>query len=198
MKLSTNNPFNKLVPKYSETYLFLASITFIILFIINAEFLSTFFNFLFARDFKSAVLAIFFILGCVMSIYYVFSNKKPLNFIKISMLIFLITLNFVISLESFTYSLDNRINFWLIFPVLNLIHSFFIVLLFRLEIINENSISNKNAKMHEIILGSLSTIIIIFLSNHLLNNHWTITFSISLTYSLFLNNLLTKIIFKDN
>jgi hypothetical protein len=184
-----------LVPKHTEVSMFLTTITMIILSLFNKEFLEQFV----LNHFSDIRLAIIFSVFMVASIYFAFSKRTCSGFIAVLMAISMSLMNFFIALQGFFFLLNaEKGSLWMIFPGLNLISAFTLLLLIRIKVINEkNIISTKQAKSHELIIGSVAVIIIFVLSQFLFKNYWAITFSICLTYAGLANEILTKIFFRE-
>jgi len=137
-----------------------------------------------------------FIGGWLLSIYHAFSGKSMTKEEKESILFFTI---FTVSLIGFIaaeYIIKESKGVWIIFPILNFLHAFILLSLYRVKLITTESILDKQAKQGEIILGSLFVFIIFFISNYILKNHWSITFSICTSYATIFNEMLSKIFIK--
>ncbi len=176
-----------LIPKYSEVYLFLVAVTFLLLFVLNKQF----------RYFllEWIILFLLIFIGIPFSIYYAFSSKKPTKYARDCMTTFVVILNCFIALDLVFYIMSISKNFLLyLFPILNLINAY---LLMTLNLDSDDLYLNKNAKRHEIVIGFIFLLIVFIISNYILKNYWAITFSICLVYSSMLNKLVTKLFFKD-
>jgi len=137
--------------------------------------------------------AVFFI------IYYSFSSKMFPGGLKGLVLFPIVSVNFLVADEAWKNLQDG--SFFLLFlPFFNLIGASFALMAVggkrRDEVAEEVLLPDKNARVPEIIIGSAAVGIIFFLSNFVFQNHWTITFSICLTYSLMANGLIVKYLFR--
>ena len=92
------------------------------------------------------------------------------------MLFFAVIINSYIGFKSGTYILSKSSDLWIIFPILNILNSVSLILLFKMGVINENSISDENTNYWELVIGSFVLITIIFISNFIYKNYWAITF----------------------
>lgn len=170
------------IPKYTEITLFLMGYTFLLLLTINP---------LFRREFFEAKYLPHFILigivGIILSVYHVFSKRLMLNIEKYLILIYAISISFIVGCYSGIYALEHSQGIWVIFPALNIVSAFFLFFLFR------TSVLDKQARKSEIILGIILVSIILFISHYILKNYWAITFSISTFYATNLNEIFNKI-----
>ncbi len=187
--------YKRFIPNYTEISLFLASLTFFTLAIIDRSFSSYLLNFM--GSFKMFYFWGALLYGSVLSIYYVFSPKEPPLKHKRIMLIFIILLTFIISLAGFALSFKEGLTFWIILPAINFLYSLFLFYLLKSEKLDEKSIKNGKARTHEIIIGAIFVILICTVSNFILNNHWVITFSLSMTYTSLINKAVTKVLFRE-
>ncbi|MEK6943172.1 MAG: hypothetical protein AABX00_03870 [Nanoarchaeota archaeon] len=176
-----------LIPHYEEDTLFLMSIAAIILFLISFDLRSDFFYFFTG---SAAITIISILIGIYVSIYNAFSNKKKPTGHKFFMLFFAVIINSYIGFKSGTYILSKSSDLWIIFPILNILNSVSLILLFKMGVINENSISDENTNYWELVIGSFVLITIIFISNFIYKNYWAITFSMSVAYATNFNNII--------
>jgi len=182
-----------LVPTYTEVALFLMSLTFLFLFIFNDLFRKEFFEFFF-EDFDGREIAvlIFFVAGLALSVYHAFSKKRVTKRVKNAMLFFAVFINFLVGFYAGFYTLEKAKGYLIIFPVINIISAFLLLLLLRFEVITSKSISDKQAKLREIILGSIIICAIFVISQYLFHNYWAITFSLCVVYATNVNNFINK------
>jgi len=185
-----------LVPTFTEVALFLMGLTFLLLLFSNIVFLEEILNFL-LDDFdpRTIVVIIFFIVGLVMSVYHAFSNKKVSRASKKFMLFFAVIINFLVGFFAGFYILRNTKGFLVILPIINIISAFLLISLMRLGKITTMSISDKQAKLRELVLGAIMVVIIFTISQYIFHNYWAITFSLCLVYATNINNFINKWIF---
>jgi hypothetical protein len=185
-----------LIPKYSEISLYLTALTFVLLFLTNRDIGDILFDFCF-DDLGGVVFFFVFFMGLVSSFYFAVSDVVTPKFIKSSMLLFVISTNLGVAVYGGLYILENLEGFLIVFPVLNMINAFLMLLLLRMQVINEESISNENARPREILVGSVSLVILFVFSQYLLRNFWAVTFSLCLTYSSMINDFVTRLFFRE-
>jgi hypothetical protein len=182
-----------LIPTFTEVVLFLTALTFVLLIFSNSLFFDEFFNFfLYDFDGEMIVIMIFFIIGLVVSFYHAFSNKQVPRKTKSYMLLFAIMMNFFVGFSSGIYMLENSSGIFLILPAINIISALLLLLFARTELISTKSISNKQAKLQEIIIGSILVIIVFIISQVVFHNYWAITFSLCLICITNINNIVSR------
>jgi uncharacterized membrane protein YhdT len=182
-----------IIPKYTEVSLFLISLTFLLLLTIDASFRKELFNLIFGEIDEVTLLAPPLILaGLILSTYHVFSRRLITKTEKQIMLAFAVSINFLAGTSAGIYILKQSKGLWIIFPILNIVSAFLLAILFRAEIIREDSILDKQAKKLEIFLGVILVSIIFFVSHFVFKNYWAITFSISTSYATNLNEIISK------
>jgi len=185
-----------LIPKYSEISLYLTALTFVLLFLTNREVGDILFNF-FPRDFEGILLLFIFFAGLLSSFYCVVSDEVTPKFIKSCMLIFVIFTNLGVAVYGGLYILKNVEGFFIVFPVLNMVNAVLLLLLLRVNVIDEASISDENARPCEVLVGSVSLVVLFMFSQYLLGNFWAVTFSVCLAYSSMVNDFVTRVFFGD-
>ena len=179
-----------LIPHYEEDTLFLMGISTIIIFAVSAEARYEYINF---GDGRSILALVFILPGIYFCIKHAFSNKiKPKNQ-KFFMLFFAVFINFFIGMKAGIYTLSNTNSWFLAFPILNIVSSFSLILLYRSGTINEEAIAENNTNLYQVIGGVLILIPIIYLSNNLFKNYWAITFSTAISYSTNFNKIIVDI-----
>ncbi|MBU1046043.1 hypothetical protein KJ616_02905 [Patescibacteria group bacterium] len=182
-----------LIPTFTEVVLFLTGLTFLLLLFLNTLFLEEFFDF-FLRDFDLEMIGImiFFIIGLVMSFYYVFSNKIIPRKSKGYILLFAVIINFLVGFFAGFYALTRAKGFVIIFPSVNIISAFLLLFFVRINLITTKSILDKQAKLSEILIGSIIVIVVFTISQYVFHNYWAITFSLCLVYATNINHFISK------
>jgi|WetSurMetagenome_2_1015567.scaffolds.fasta_scaffold120310_2 hypothetical protein len=192
------NLFQKigLIPRYTEVSLFLTALTFVLVYLSNNEAASivTGFAVLSTRMF---LLFIFYVLGLIFSFYYAVSDKETPSIAKLCMLIFIMLTNLGVALFAFISISREVHDYYIIFPALNVINALIILTLFRAKIVDENCISDENARPVELLIGSAAVLILFLISQYVLKNYWAITFSICLSYSSIINDAVTRTLFRE-
>lgn len=183
-----------LLPKYDELSLSLIVLICALLFLFCPPF-----DIILKGFFNDGVLRLIFGVAVFFIIYYSFSSKMIPGALKGLVLFPIVSVNFLVAAEAWK-NLQDGSRFLLFLPFFNLIGASFALVAVGGkrgdEVAEEVLLPDKNARIPEIVIGSAAVGIIFFLSNFVFQNHWTITFSICLTYSLMVNGMIVKYLFK--
>jgi hypothetical protein len=192
------NLFQKigLIPRYTEVSLFLTALTFTLIYAANNEAPRAVTG-LATISPAAFLLFIVFLLGLIFSVYYALSDKETPGFAKVCMLMFVILANFGAALFAFASISREANGYYLIFPALNLINAVMLLLMFRGGMVNEECVSNENAKPIDLFIGTASVFVLFLISQYILKNYWAITFSVCLSYSSAINDAVTKTLFGE-
>jgi hypothetical protein len=145
------------------------------------------------------------VFGWFLSIYHVFA-EKPMSIFEKKLILFFVTLTLIIvAISAYFHSIEKVLEskqsiIWFIFPVFNLVGGFlFLALAFPQEdVVSPKLIADKQAKREEVIVGTIAVFIIFFISNYILKNHWSITFSICTSYAALFNEMISRLLFRKN
>lgn len=186
-KLIFKIPFlrNLIYPVFNEMTLYLTSLSSIYVIFSDKK----------IRDviFMDLRFVIIFTFGILLSLFHVFSNRPKGTLTRTIMLLYIVLLNIIVSIDAFTFLLEKQ-DIWLtIIPGWNVISSFITLILMRADVVDERSISNDNATMTEVIIGSISLLLIILFMNKG-NMHWSLTLSFCVFYSINLQNAIVALI----
>lgn len=186
------------IPRYTETTLFLTSLTFTLLYFSNEEFTAAIYGFAFSGfDPRSILMLFVFFSGLLYPFYYAISDKTIPHSIKSLILTFVVFTNIGVALCAASYALKTVEEYLLIFPAMNILNAIFLFIMLRANIINESCIADENARPHELVIGSLALLLIFAFSQYVMHYYWAITFSICLTYSSMINDFATRLFFKE-
>src|SRR3989344_677077 len=174
---------------YTEISLYLMSISFLLLFAFNTglwkELTLVFDASAEARNGRKLILWIFFaFIGAIYSIFHILSTDKKDKFAQYYMEAFGVVITLGSSISAGIYILGSRPWYLGIPAILTLLHA---VLILSLHKQKKLSVSQKNARWGEVIIGSTAVLLIFLFSNYILQAHWSITFSSCVFYALFLN-----------
>jgi hypothetical protein len=199
-----------IIPQYTEISLFLMGLT--VLFIVISNFpyfeayiLKSFQNLprlKITLDLISGVIFVPFIIlawiyGWFLSIYYAFSEKQMTKNDKRMILNFIIPTTAITGMIASIHILKESKGVWIIFPFFNFFSAYLLAKLYEADIITTTDvIIEKQAKREEVVIGTIAVFIIFFISNYILKNHWSITFSICTSYAALFNEMITKLFFK--
>lgn len=188
-----------MIPKYTETSLFLTALTFTLLYLTDDGIKNTLESFASGYyDPRGMIFLLIFFAGLLYSFYYALSEKKTPAFARTCMLIFVVFTNFGVGFSSGLYILKSAEGYLAIFPLMNLINAILLIIMFRAKIIDEACISDENASRPEILIGSVALLLIFAFSQYIMHNYWALTFSICLAYTTMINEFFTRIFFQTS
>jgi hypothetical protein len=189
-----------LIPDYKEINLFQFSIVFLFLFITNPDLRGHFgmVDIDSMGDFCVNVMRIIaisiFFTGSAVSIFNALTYGKKSKVNKWLVLCFAVFINFFIAIATIKYLQTQNNDLLLIFPCINLVHACCIVLLWRARQIRIDAVSDDDATLFEVFLSNIIIMVILVMLQYRFYYHWTITFTISVTYSVILNNNIVALI----
>jgi len=186
----------KIVPKYTEVGLFLMSLTFLLLLASSPLFRKEMYDLIFGEESDGGPAFFLILAGMFLSTYHVFTKRLITKGEKRTMVAFAVLLDAIIGVESGFYVLRQAKGVWIIFPILNIANAVLLVILLRAKIIKEDSLLDKQAKRTEVILGTIFTLLIFFISHYIFKNYWAITFSICTSYALNLSEAFDDFFFR--
>jgi DNA-directed RNA polymerase subunit RPC12/RpoP len=213
------NEFRRFIPTFDELSLFLMAYTLIMLFLANTPMrekicklityvygnLCTYSQgplyFLFSLiSFVGAISVFLFAMG--LCIYHVCTKRKKTYLEKQVMLILAIFVNLLTAVVAGIYMLINSINWTLIFPLWNLINAYLLFLALASKIVDGECVSDRNATLPQIIIGTLSVLVIFIVCNFVLDLYWAVTFSICIVYTTSFDRALQSVfpglVYRDN
>lgn len=132
-----------------------------------------------SEDYRLYLIIPGLIVGIFYSIYHVFTNKKKSANSKEWMLYLALTLQLLTALFGLFYSINNDdVSIW--FPFFNFIYAIIIYKLEEYKSLKLFTISDRNAKLLEVLLATITVGSVILLSTFLFQLHWIETLSISI------------------
>jgi len=174
-----------LIPIYDELSLFLMAATLILLYAANAPMREQVYKWIVSKDAHIFFWFLVFMGGLSLSIYHVFTTREKTDIEKWVMLIFAVLANAGTGIIAGIYVIENSDvhNWWLVFPVWNIVNSILLLLMLRIRIIDERCISDRDATMTQVIIGLAFVLIIFVFCNYVFHLYWAITFSICVVYA---------------
>lgn len=185
------------VPKYNEIAIFLMAIAFVLLVLFDLDLKTSiksvihkaFVSHAYGRETVWAfMVAVLFISGFILSIYHVFSSKRKSETEKTLMLVFALGISGFAGIIAGLQVINDYHGLLIVFPVLNILSS--VVLLYLIGFAEHSIISDEDALLQELLFGSVITGIVFYFCQFRFNFHWSITFSICVTYVMIFNNIL--------
>ncbi len=183
-----------LLPTYTEVGLFLISLTALLLFATDPVFNQTIVNTI-KSDIRVAFVLILSVGGGFLSIYHAFAKSRIGDVSKYFMLYSALCMNCGAAFAAYFHLMEHTRQFmYLALPVFNALSSLFMLGLLRAEVITADSAADRQAKLWEVILGSIMVTSLYFLSFKSWENHWSITFSICTVYSTNVNENINRLV----
>lgn len=193
---------------FDEESLFAMSFSLCLLMLLNSQMRKVFFSFilkLFAGGPFPTALAIIFLLipfvtGLLFSAYHAFSSRKKQFYEKAMMLFFGVAISAGAGLCAAWHIITTeRTILLMIFAVWNLLYSALIILKFQVVTVGnidlgEEYVSDRNAGFGQIILGAVAVTIVLLSCHFLLNMHWSITYSVCVTFTSSLDKAIQKVL----
>ncbi|MCJ7730365.1 MAG: hypothetical protein MUO27_10885, partial [Sedimentisphaerales bacterium] len=142
-----------LIPTYDELSLFLMAATLILLYATNAPMREQIYKLMTkVHDGRVFVIAVLFLCGLCLSIYHIFTTREKTDSEKNLMLLFAVLANAGTGIVSAWYVIKSSAvhNWWLVFPIWNIVNSVLLLLMLRIRIINEKCISDRDATLVQI------------------------------------------------
>ena len=188
-----------LVPRYDECALFLMSVAFILLFVLDATLrrdtgsvLSLGFD---PRDYLAIV---GFTAGIVFSVYHVFAkrDKKPIE--KVFMLFFAVVVNAYSGIAAGIHILRQSQQWLMPFPIWNIANGVLLLVMYRTGMLAKTSIPDENANPYHVLMSSAVLATLLLVCHYWLQFYWAVTFSICVGYATTLNAWLGRLFSKTS
>ena len=172
------------IPRYNELALFLMSSAFVLLLITHSDLRTATFKGLSDQfDLRIIIGFVLFFMGIIFSLNHVFTTREKTEGEKAVMLFFAIFVNGLSGIAAGLHILKESQGVLIIFPIWNIINGALLLLLYRFEYIDENSIIDDKATTFQVISGSLVAVAILLICRFVFKMYWAITFSICVTYA---------------
>jgi len=175
-----------LVPQFDELTLFLMSVVTILLLVSNSEMRRTIVYFTSSdEDWNLGFWAFSSLLFCglAISIFHAFSHRQKDHWQKMIMVVFAVAVTVVSGVFAGWYMLKESSGWRLIFPAWNLINAVIIVFLFYYEVINKDSLVDKEASLGEVVLGFIILLVVFVFCQYVFDLYWAVTMSVCVAYS---------------
>jgi hypothetical protein len=181
--------FGFFIPTYDKLSLLLMALTFILLFITNSQMR------VFEPDANKVIpqtesliySAKLFLLIAIVPTFFIFRvfSQTDVDLKKQVILFFAVLINAYSGIIAGIYVISNIADsYWLIvFPIWNIINSLLMLSMFYMKVIDEESISDRQATPLRIFLGLIAIVAIFLLCNYVFKLYWAITFSICIVYT---------------
>ncbi len=193
-------PFRFLIPRYDELVLFTMSLTCLLLMITGA--LSHISEISLASvPFDPQILVpgafiAIFMAGLVLSLYHAFVDRPKTEIEKSLMLFFAVLVNAFSGFMGSGYSLSTSSGWFMVFPILNMVNSIVLLLMWRYGFFDESSISYQQASRGQVMLAAAMVFILFYLCHVVYKFIWIETLSVCLVYSINFIRLIESLIFR--
>jgi hypothetical protein len=196
-----SKPFRLLIPRYDEIVLFTMSLTCLLLLITGVLSHISEIELAFPIKYDSRILVpmIFiaiFMSGLVLSLYHAFVNRPKTEVEKSFMLFFAVLVNVFSGFIGSGYILSTANGWFIIFPILNMINSIVLLLMWRYGLFDESSISDQHAPKGQVMLATAMILILFYLCHVVYEFIWIQTLSVCLVYSINFIRLIESLIFR--
>jgi hypothetical protein len=193
--------FRFLLPQYDEIVLFTMSLTCLLLLIIGVLSHISEIELTSPRQYDTGIIVpiIFiaiFMAGLVLSLYHAFVDRPKTEIEKSFMLFFAVLVNAFTGFMGSGYSLTTASGWFIVFPILNMINSIVLLLMWRYGFFDESSISDQQASRGQVLLAAAMVLILFYLCHVIYGFIWIQTLSICLVYSVNFIRLIESLIFR--
>jgi hypothetical protein len=146
--------------------------------------------------FKLQFFSLVIIFTAFLSVFNIIFERK-MTYDKFFLLAYAVLADVLVGLSAGSYVLEQSKGILVIFPILNIVYAILLIILWRSDFLDDDSISTKQSDLPEIFLGTFSVMLLFFVLHFLFQSYWAITFSICLFYSNFINNMFFRFIKKQ-
>jgi hypothetical protein len=190
--------FRFLLPQYDEIVLFTMSFTCVLL-LLTAVFsdhqeIQLYLN----RESDPRIIAVIFVFiaGLVLSLYHAVVRRPKAQLEKSFMLFFAVVVNAFTGFMAGGYDLTRTSGWLIIFPILNMINSVILLLMWRAGALDESSIIDRHAPRGQVVLAAAIIIMLYYICHVVYKLVWIQTLSICLVYSTNLIKLIESWVFR--
>ncbi len=185
MRKYWNNIVEQLTPKYDEIAAYLTALTCIVLFVVYPQFRQTYFEILSgAGAWRAGIalmaLALIATIGLFLSFVHIFMTREKSWFEKTCIGTFIMSTNSLAGIVAGIEMLPSRGSILIIIPLWNILMS--IVLLYQLAL-NKFTVSDRNTNWAEVLVASITLLIVFVVSDFGFHLSWAMAFSICVFYS---------------
>ncbi len=177
------------LPKFTEDQIFLMVVALGVIYFIDPSSQAEIFDTLYNSE-KATLIAG---AGLLLTIYTAFFTRFKTETQKHYILWFALIINLVVGVTALSVISEKSLSLiWYIFPLLNIISFFLVVLFWHTGLYNTGRITTKSMSYENIIYGSLALTFIAFVLNSVPNTSWQVIFSSSIAYATLFSGTVTK------
>lgn len=184
--MERQGPFRFLFPHYDEIVLFTMSFTCVLLLITGILADHHEMKLVPPGEYDPRIIAalLVFIAGLALSLYHAFIDRPKTRIEKSFMLFFAVLVSAFSGFMAGGYDLANSSGWLIVFPILNLVNSVILLILWRAGILDESCVSDRHAPKDRVALAAVIILILYYICHIVYNLVWIQTLSILLVYSL--------------
>jgi len=188
-KQAVNDAFSFLTPRYDDLTLFALSLSFVLLWFINAD-LRRDLTKVFVEEWSSDITTwlIFAVIGMALSLVNVFLRREKSDFERFVMLVFAVVVTAGTGLYAGWIMLQQSKGWLLVFPAWNLLNGGLLLVLFYLRVVDTDCITDEQASFAQVVLTAVCVPVLLTVCHYYWELHWATTFSIAVAYTMSLHN----------
>lgn len=188
-KQAVKKAFSFLAPRYDDLTLFALSLSFLLLWLIDADLRRDLTKvFLEGWSGDITIWLIIAVVGMALSLVNVFLQRDKSDLEKSTMLVFAVVVTAGTGLYAGWTMLHQSKGWLLIFPAWNILNAGLLLLLFRLGIVDTDCIVDEPAGFAEVVITAFCVPVLLTVCHYWFELHWAVTFSIAVAYTLSLHN----------
>jgi DNA-directed RNA polymerase subunit RPC12/RpoP len=180
--------FSFLTPRYDDLTLFALSLSFLLLWLIDAD-LRRDLTRVFFEGWSGdiTIWLIVAVIGMALSLINVFLGREKSDLEKSTMLIFAVVVTAGTGLYAGWIMLHQSKGWLLIFPAWNVLNAGLLLLLYRLGVVDTDCITHEPASFAQVVLTAICVPVLLGVCQYY-ELHWAVTFSIAVAYTMSLHN----------
>ncbi len=191
---ATKKVFSALIPQYDDLTLFALSLSFLLLWLINADLRRDLTKiFIDESSLDIMIWLAVAVIGMALSLINVFLRREKSELEKFTMLIFAVAVTGGTGLYAGWLMLQQSRGWLLIFPAWNILNAGLLLLLFRLGAIDTECVVDEPATSAEVVLTAICVPILLTVCHYGFDLHWAVTFSIAVAYTMSLHNAIRDV-----
>lgn len=192
------NFFSSDTIRINELKIFLPNFSLLLLTITNKELYSKIINIFIEIEITQIVIFLIVLSIIALSIYHSFSKSKKGKLTKGSMLAWFTYMNIYATMAYINYYSDNNIPINPFSIILSIINIFLVLGIMQEYFTKEHGIiinvADDEANIYEVITSSLIIITLIIISQYYKNNHWAITYTYCVSYTMLLSRVIMNLL----
>ncbi len=191
---SKRGPRTFFVPEYGALALYLMGLASLLVVLMYVEVRTYLFSqFLDSSDVRRWIAVIGFFLGLAVTLSRAIFRGPISSDFRCIVLFFAIIANGAAGLAGSIHALgEGSMGLWVVIPIWNLICAAMLLLLYRIDVIDERAILSDEATGGELLWGTIVLIIVFLVCRYAFDLHWAFTYSICVTYATSLSRYIGK------